>query len=119
MQIHNQTPRLECDGALSDLILQAAHAALPKHASSLVLLPDSGPRNQPLLPLLVGLLDAAQATAKAVADNAWDDCLPLDRKLATDLANQARAIAADLENASQWPDARGWSLPSMSGKELV
>jgi hypothetical protein len=105
MQIHNHTPSLECDGALSDLILQAARAAIPANVERLITLPASGARNQPLLPLLVGLLDAAQATAKAVADNAWDDCLPLDRQLATDLAKQCRAIAADIENASQCPDA--------------
>jgi hypothetical protein len=119
MQNQNLSPKLECDGALSDLILQAARQALPKHADSLIQLPDVGARNQPLMPLLVGLLDAAQATARAVGDNAWDDCSPLDRQLAADLAKQCRAIAADLENATQCPDARGWSLPSMTGKELV
>ena len=105
MQIHNHTPNLECEGALSDLIMQAARAAIPADVDRLITLPDSGRRNQPLLPLLVGLLDAVQATAKAVADNAWDDCLPLDRDLAADLAMQCRAIAADIENASQCPDA--------------
>jgi hypothetical protein len=119
MQIQNHTPALECSGAISDLILQAARQAIPAHVDQLMPLPDSGRRNQPLMPLLVGLIDAAQVIAKAVADNAWDDCLPIERKLAADLAKQARAIAADLENATQCPDARGWSLPSMTGKELV
>lgn len=109
MQIHKHTPNLECEGALSDLIMQAARAAIPADIDRLITLPASGARNQPLLPLLVGLLDAAQATAKAVADNAWDDCLPLDRQLAADLAKQCRAIAADIENANQCPDAKGWS----------
>jgi len=109
MQIHNHTPCIECEGALSDLILQAARDAIPANVERLITLPASGARNQPLLPLLVGLLDAAQATAKAVADNAWDDCLPLDRQMATDLAKQCRAIAYEIENASQCPDARGWS----------
>lgn len=109
MQIHNHTPVIECEGALSDLILQAARAAIPAHVDRLVTLPDSGPLNQPLMPLLVGLLDAAQVTARAIGDNAWDDCLPIERALAADLANQCRAIAADIENATQCPDARGWS----------
>jgi hypothetical protein len=113
------TATLECQAALSDLILQAARAAIPAHVDRLLTLPDSGQRNQPLLPLLVGLLDGAQATAKAIGDNAWDDCRPLNRKLALDLARQCRAIAADLENATECPDASAFSLPSMSGKEWV
>jgi hypothetical protein len=72
MQIRNHTPNLECSGALSDLILQAARQALPQHIETLITLPDVGQRNQPLLPLLVGLIDAARVTARAVADNAWD-----------------------------------------------
>ena len=67
---------LECPGALSDLILQAARQALPKHTDSLLTLPDCGERNRPLMPLLVGLIDAAKVTASAVADNAWEDGQP-------------------------------------------
>ena len=115
----SNTARLECDGALSDLILQAARQAIPGHASLLITLPDSGARNQPLLPLLIGLLDGGLVTARAIADNAWDESLPLDRDLMHDLAKQARSIASAIESASDCPDARGWSLPSMTGKELV
>lgn len=113
------TATLQCPAALSDLILQAARGAIPAHVDHLITLPAAGVRNDPLLPLLVGLLDAAQVTAKAVGDNAWDDCRPLPAELAVDLARQCRAIAADLENANQCPDASAFSLPSMSGKELV
>ena len=119
MPIHNHIPALECDGALSDLILQAARQAIPGHVSQLITLPDSGRRNQPLLPLLVGLIDATHVTARAIADNAWDESLPMDQDLMRDLAKQARAIASAIESASDCPDARGWSLPSMTGKELV
>lgn len=105
MLIHNHT-RLECDGALSDLILQAARQAIPGHVDRLITLPDSGARNQPLLPLLVGLLDAAQQVACAIADNAWDESLPLDRELMTDLACQSRGIAASIESASDCPYVR-------------
>ena len=101
--IHNH---IECDGALSDLILQAARQAIPSDASRLITLPDSGCRNNPILPLLVGLLDATQQVAQAVADNAWDESLPLDRELMTDLARQSRLIAAAIETASTCPDAR-------------
>ncbi len=110
---------IECETVLSDRILQAARAAIPADAQRLAKLPATSVRNQPLLPLLVGLIDAAQATAKAVGDNAWDDCHPLNRELAAELARQCRAIAADLENATECPDASAFSLPSMSGKEWV
>jgi len=121
MQNHNLSPAptLECAGALSDLILQAARQALPANPEQLIRIPAAGPRNRPLLPLLIGLIDAAQATAKAIGDNAWEDSCPLNQQLARDLARQCRAIAADLENASQCPDASRWSLPSCTGKELV
>jgi hypothetical protein len=105
MSILDHTP-LECDGALSDLILQAARYAIVSNAIQLITLPDSGRRNQPLLPLLIGLIDAAQVTAQAIADNAWDESLPLDRDLMHDLARQARLIASVLESASTCPDAR-------------
>ena len=62
------TQPLECPGALSDLILQAARQALPAHFGA----PDCGERNAPLVPLLKGLVDAVKATASAISDNAWD-----------------------------------------------
>ena len=105
MSILNHT-RIECDGALSDLILQAARQAIPGYVSQLITLPDSGRLNQPILPLLVGLIDATQQVARAVADNAWDESIPLDRELMTDLARQSRAIATAIETASACPDAR-------------
>jgi len=103
MPIHNH---IECDGALSDLILQAARQAIPADVERLITLPDSGICNQPLLPLLVGLIDATEQVAEAVADNAWDESIPLDRELMADLAKQARAIASAIESASACPDAR-------------
>ena len=66
------TQPLSCDGALSDLILQASRRALPENVGSLIELPDCGERNRPLMPLLVGLIDAEKVTASAVNDNAWD-----------------------------------------------
>ena len=102
MPIHNH---IECDGALSDLILQAARQAIPGDVDRLITLPDSGRRNNPILPLLVGLIDATQQVAQAVADNAWDESLPLDRELMSDLARQSRGIAASIESASACPDS--------------
>jgi hypothetical protein len=117
MPTTNHTP-IQRDGALSNLILQAARRVMPAIIAAEPV-PVCSVRNQPLLPLLEGLLDATLATAKAVADNAWDESRPLDRDLMHDLAKQARAIASAIESASDCPDARGWSLPSMTGKELV
>ena len=102
MLIHNH---INCDGALSDLILQAARQAIPGHVDRLITLPDSGRRNNPILPLLVGLLDAVEQVAQAVADNAWDESRPLNRELMSDLARQSRAIASAIETASACPDS--------------
>jgi hypothetical protein len=110
---------LERDGALSDLILQAARAAIPADVDSLITVPDSGPRNQPLMPLLLGLIDATQATARAVADNARDGAHPLDRMMVYGLAQQLRSIARELEGVADPVMDGDWSLPSMTGKELV
>jgi hypothetical protein len=93
MQTLNPTP-LECDGALSDLILQASRRALPAHVDSLLTLPDCGERNRPLMPLLVGLIDAAKVTASAINDNAWDSGPALP-------TGMADALLAELEIVRQ------------------
>ena len=101
MAIRNHQP-LECPAALSDLVLQAARLAIPERVDALLDLPAIGELNTPLLPLLVGLLDALQSTARAIEDNAWDT--PgnrLDDQLAFDLAGQCRSIARAIENSGQ------------------
>lgn len=110
---------IECEGALSNLVLQAARAAIPAQPDRLLQLPDCGPQNQPLLLLLVGLIDATKVVAAAIADNAWDNCRPIDSDLAVELAANATAIANDLRNATACPDAAGWSMPSATGRELL
>jgi hypothetical protein len=105
MPIQNNTARLECDGALSNLILQAARRVMPAIIAAEPV-PVCSVRNQPLLPLLEGLLDATLATAKAVADNAWDESRPMDRALMTNLARQARLIALVMESAANCPDSQ-------------
>lgn len=110
---------IERDGALSALILQAARAAIPADVDSLISVPDSGPRNRPLMPLLLGLIDATQATARAVADNARDDAHPLDRGMVNGLDQQLRSIARELEGVADLVMDGDWSLPSMTGKDLV
>lgn len=110
---------LQCDAALSDAVLQAARAAIPADWHRWIQLPPISERNRPLIALLAGLLDATQTVAAAVADNAWDESHPIDKELARDYAKQALRISDDLINATHCPDARNWSLPSMTGKELV
>lgn len=108
--------KLECEGAASDAVLQAARVALDNRSGQWC---DVGVRNHPVMPLLVALLEATAVTASAVADNAFEDCVPLPRQLAHDLARDARRIADDLLNAADAPDRANWSLPSMTGKELI
>ena len=100
---------MSCQTVVSDLILQAARQAVPSDVERLMLLPDCGARNKPLMPLLVGLVEALEVTAKAVADNAWDESHPLDARLAEELTQQCAAIGADIFNATQCPDARTWA----------
>jgi hypothetical protein len=99
MQTHNLTP-LECEAVLSDLILQAARQAVPKHVDHLIRLPDCGARNQPLMPLLVGLIDAARVTAIAVADNAWDSGQAVPADLINSLKTDVQALLRHLQAAT-------------------
>lgn len=116
---------IECEGAISDRILQAARALIPPNVDQLPgpdwqpLSKTCGSKNAPLVVLLETLIDSAAAVACAIADNAWDDSQPLPRTYAESLANACYRIGADITNASQCPSAQDWSLPSMTGKELV
>jgi hypothetical protein len=94
-------PPLSCDGALSDLILQAARQALPAHVDSLITLPDCGERNRPLMPLLVGLIDAVKVTAFAVADNAWDAGQSPPADLIVDLLIELEHCASALRRSQE------------------
>ncbi len=96
---------LECDTAVSDLVLQAARQAIPANVDSLMPLPDCGELNRPLLPLLVALLDSGKATSQAVADNAWDGGQPLGEELAQELVSLADQIQLAVASATQAPVA--------------
>jgi len=91
---------LECDGALSDLILQAARQAIPADVEKLIQLPDVGARNQPLMPLLMGLIDAAKVTADAIADNAWDSGQAVPKDLAAMVAADLRDCMRSMQEAT-------------------
>jgi hypothetical protein len=92
---------LECPGALSDLILQAARQALPTNPRQLIRLPDCGERNRPLMPLLVGLIDAAKVTASAVNDNAWDAGPALPTGMADSLLAELEIVRQLIASACQ------------------
>jgi len=81
--------------------------------------PGCSLRNAPLLPVLEALVSAATAQADAIADNAWDDLLPIPAAIARDLAQACHRLGDTIAAAAAAPDASGWSLPSMTGKELV
>lgn len=102
MPTPTHTP-LECSAALSDLVLRAARAVIPTHVDSLMQLPDCGPLNQPLLPLLVALLDAAEVTASAIDDNAWDGRQPIPTSLALELARVNARTRLAIINAAHAP----------------
>jgi hypothetical protein len=97
---------ISCSAALSDQILQAARVAMPADPCSYYAHPNhwrhAGPKNEPLLPLLEALIDAATAVAKAVADNAFDDCLPLRTDAAKGLAEACYQLGDVIVNAANW-----------------
>ena len=96
---------LQSDYVVPDLVLQAARAAIPANVAELMPLPDCGELNRPLLPLLVALLEAAEITARAIADNAWDGGQPLCREFAQSLVTYADQIQMHLANAAHAPIA--------------
>ena len=93
------TQPLECPGALSDLILQSARQALPANPQQLIQLPDCGEHNRPLMPLLVGLIDAAKVTATAVADNAWGAGPALPKGMADALLDELEIVCRHIRSA--------------------
>jgi DNA polymerase/3'-5' exonuclease PolX len=76
---------MHCQEYISAAILEAARAAVPADVEQLMLLPGCGPRNKPLMPLLIGLVEALRVTAEAVADNAMDEGYPVDARTAAEL----------------------------------
>ena len=102
MATETHTP-LECAAALSDLVLRAARAVIPAHVDLLMPTPDCGPLNQPLLPLLVALLDAAKVTADAINDNAWDSGQPIPAELRQELESLALQTRLAVVSAAHAP----------------
>jgi hypothetical protein len=119
------SPAIACEGALSDAILQSARELVDRaitngHAYALGEgWSNCGAKNPPLLTLLDMLISAAEPVANAIADNAWDDQLPIPADGAKALAQQLHRMGDTITAAASAPDATGWSLPSCTGKELV
>jgi hypothetical protein len=103
MRLHNPNPDIACAGALSDQVLAAAR----KVADSTDLdrtfpsLPDIGERNKPLLPLLIALIDATNAVAAAIADNAWDSGRAVPADLAKGLTAEARQLMKAIQASTE------------------
>ena len=115
---------VEAEGVIADAVLEAARAVVAQDQSvntpaSLRPWRKAGSKNEPLLLLLDALVDAATATANAAADNAWDDHLPIPGDLARGLADACHRLGDTITAAAAAPNAEEWSLPSMTGKELV
>jgi hypothetical protein len=92
---------LSCPGALSDLILQAARQAQPANPQQLIRLPNCGERNRPLMPLLVGLIDAAKVTASAINDNAWDAGPALPKDMTDALLTELEIVRQLIQSAEE------------------
>ena len=117
------TATLEADAVLSDAVLQAARQIVSSHPFSVYAGSNPwagcGSKNPPLLTLLDQLIGAMEPVASAIADNAWDDCLPVPADGAKRLADALHRVADAISTAAAAPDRNEWSLPSMTGKELV
>ena len=115
------TATITPEGALADLVLQAARDTIARHPDHYAsqAWSGAGAKNLPLLILLDQLIGAAEPVAGAVADNAWDDNQPIPQAGAKRLAESLHRLADTITAAAAAPNAAGWSLPSMTGKELV
>jgi hypothetical protein len=91
---------MNCQEYISAAILEAARAAVPADVERLMLLPDCGPRNKPLMPLLIGLVEAVRVTAEAVADNAWDEDRLVDDRLMDELRGSLTSASYALSAAA-------------------
>lgn len=121
---HTMTATIEAEGALADDVLQAARRVVEDYSAQFAVYSRDpwrgcGVKNPPLLTLLDQLIGAAEPVAAAIADNCWDDSLPVPAAMAKGMAEALHRIADTIAAAAAAPNQADWSLPSMSGKELV
>jgi hypothetical protein len=98
------TTTITAEAGLSDEVLQAARTVVERYASAFPVYTGADPwagcgvKNPPLLTLLDQLIGAMEPVAAAIADNAFDDCLPVPaagaKRLAEDLHRIADVITA-------------------------
>lgn len=119
------TRTIEAQGALADDVLQAARQVVEDYSAQFSVYigrdpwTGCGAKNPPLLTLLDQLVGAIEPLAAAIADNAWDDGIPVPADGAKGLADALHKIADLITGAADAHDTSNWSLPSMTGKELV
>lgn len=118
------TNRPQSGAALTDQLLEALHNLVPRTASYAA----AGAKNGRSVLLLETLLDAARVVARGIADNAHDDSLPIPADVAHDLSRLTDQVTDAITDATRpergdaWgspANTQGFSLPSMSGAELV
>jgi hypothetical protein len=97
------------EGALADEVLQAARLVLEQNPFRVYTGTDPwagcGIKNPPLLTLLDQLIGACEPLTAAIADNAWDDCLPIPADGAKRLAENLHRLADVITTAAVATDA--------------
>ena len=108
---------LQAESGIGDQVLQAARvivegtdvpAQFADRGAWLSGLPE---KQQPLVPLLLWLLDAAETVASAVADNAWDDARPLPGGVADLLSEISRSVTSHVLSATECSSAEPAEVP--------
>jgi hypothetical protein len=103
------TTTIAAEAGLSDEVLQAARAVVERYAAAFPVYSGTNPwagcgvKNPPLLALLDQLIGAIEPVAAAIADNAFDDCLPVPAAGAKRLAEDLHRIADTITAAASAP----------------
>jgi len=105
---HTMTVTIEAEGALADEVLRAARQVVERYSAQFPVYnrdpwQGCGVKNPPLLTLLDQLIGAAEPVAAAIADNCWDDCLPVPAA-AKGMAEALHKLADTITAAAAAPD---------------
>jgi len=96
--------------------------AIPSHPAPFSMPATHTPRQQPVAAVMAHLLDQAEATARAIEINAFEDGEPLDDAVARAWINRLDMIVGVLTRASKTQRRQPCYLPaypSFTGKELA
>ncbi len=108
---------LHSESGVGDEVLQAARAVVggvdvpAQFADRGAWLSGVQEKQQPLVPLLLWLLDAAETVASAMADNAWDDARPLPGGVADVLAEISRSVTSHVLSATECSSTEPAEVP--------